>query len=400
MIRPSMQSSWIGPYVQPVPIRCRGALHFYSCQDAAGRPHVVVMAPYLARQDACARLRGLSRAHRLVAGLHVPGVAAESFEDATPWVALDCDAVADLEVVTDALRQSGQKPDFEQSSSLGKTLLETLARCHAVRDPESGEPVCLGSVSPANVLVGAGGSLWFVGFGAGPLHGAFVAPEVAAGATATPGADVYALTLFLRSMIHLTHMPSVARRVFGGRSIRGDAKLVALFAWSNLKILAGSPRHRPTAEATLERARSLWKLLGFSPDVAGFRAILKEAIRAEPRGMPASPGRPAPVRVVIRNGGEWLETPHGRHALGTRGPLRRVLVALAEAQTLRAGAALTVDDLLTAGWPGERPLPEAANNRVWVTISTLRKLGLGEVLQRWDGGYRLDPAVPCHFEAA
>jgi hypothetical protein len=77
-----------------------------------------------------------------------------------------------------------------------------------------------------------------------------------------------------------------------------------------------------------------------------------------------------------------------------------VLVALAEAQTLRAGAALTVDDLLTAGWPGERPLPEAANNRVWVTISTLRKLGLGEVLQRWDGGYRLDPAVPCHFEAA
>jgi hypothetical protein len=35
-----------------------------------------------------------------------------------------------------------------------------------------------------------------------------------------------------------------------------------------------------------------------------------------------------------------------------------------------------------------------------VTISTLRKLGLGEVLQRWDGGYRLDPAVPCHFEAA
>ncbi len=194
-------------------------------------------------------------------------------------------------------------------------------------------------------------------------------------------------------------MPSVAGRVFSGQSIGSDAKLLALFAWSNLKILAGAPRNRPTMAATLERARSMWKLLGFAPDVDGFRQTLRDAVGAEPQGAVSVAGPRGPARVVIRKGGEWLETPNGvRHALGRRGPLRRVLVALAEAQT--RGAALTVDDLLSAGWPGERPLPEAANNRVWVTISTLRKLGLGDVLQRWDGGYRLDPSVPCHFEAA
>jgi hypothetical protein len=101
---------------------------------------------------------------------------------------------------------------------------------------------------------------------------------------------------------------------------------------------------------------------------------------------------------MLGRDGEWLETPNGmRHALGTRRPLRRLLVALAEARRDRAGAALTVEEMLQAGWPGEDPLPEAGHNRVYVAVSTLRKLGLGELLQRWDGGYRLDPDVQCQF---
>jgi hypothetical protein len=279
--------------------------------------------------------------------------------------------------------------------------METLVRCHAARDPESGRPVCLGSMSAGNLLVAPDGALWLVGFGAGPLNGAIVAPEVAAGGPATPGADVYALTLFLRSQISFTRLPSVLGRVFSGQSFRSDARFLALLAWSNLKILAGSPQGRPTMDEALDRARRMWRLLGFDPDVARFRRLVVEALSVEPQRLSGGVPAPGPARVVIRRGGEWLETPNGaRHALGRRGPLRRVLLALAEAQGSRAGAALSVDDLLTAGWPGERPLPEAANNRVWVTISTLRKLGLGDVLQRWDGGYRLDPSVPCHIEAA
>jgi hypothetical protein len=73
-------------------------------------------------------------------------------------------------------------------------------------------------------------------------------------------------------------------------------------------------------------------------------------------------------------------------------------VALAEAHRDRAGAALTVDELVHVGWPGENPIPRAGTNRVYVAISTLRGLGLGPLLQRWDNGYRLDPTVPCRFE--
>jgi hypothetical protein len=53
-----------------------------------------------------------------------------------------------------------------------------------------------------------------------------------------------------------------------------------------------------------------------------------------------------------------------------------------------------VPELLEAGWPGERVLPDAGANRVYVALATLRKMGLKEVLKSNDSGYFLDPAVP------
>jgi hypothetical protein len=397
----AMPEGWIEGYREPVPIRCRGALHFYSCRDSTSdRLHVVVMAPFLAHDEARRRLAGLARLHRLVAGAHVPGVGAESIDGPTPWVALDCDAVADLEVLTDFVRQSGDRPPYERTSTLGKTLMETLSRVHRTRDPDTGGDACLGSLSSSNVLFGADGRMWIVGFGAGPLSGAVVAPEVGAGGPATPSGDVYALTVFLRSQMPFTRLPPVVRRVFSGTSIRSDAKLLVLLAWSNMKVLAGPPRGRPTMDVSLAQAKKAWRMLGVEPDVAGFREWAASVIAAEPNRLPDAPRQSRTRQILLGHDGEWLETPNGmRHSLGRRRPLRRLLLALARAHA--AGApALSVDDLLEAGWPGERPLPEAGSNRVWVAISTLRKLGLGEILQRWDGGYRLDPAVPCRVERA
>ncbi|MEQ1569632.1 MAG: hypothetical protein ABMA64_28615, partial [Myxococcota bacterium] len=75
----------------------------------------------------------------------------------------------------------------------------------------------------------------------------------------------------------------------------------------------------------------------------------------------------------------------------TRRPsLRRIVHALAAGA--REGRALGLDDVLAAGWPGERVVPRAATNRVYVAVATLRKLGLAVVTT--DDGYRLDPAVP------
>ncbi len=61
------------------------------------------------------------------------------------------------------------------------------------------------------------------------------------------------------------------------------------------------------------------------------------------------------------------------------------------------GKALTADDLLEAGWKGEKMIPSAAKNRLYVTIATLRKIGLKDVLRGGDEGYLLDPAVPCRM---
>jgi len=53
-----------------------------------------------------------------------------------------------------------------------------------------------------------------------------------------------------------------------------------------------------------------------------------------------------------------------------------------------------------AGWPGERIAPKAAADRVYAAVGALRKLGLGSVLVRLDGGYALSPEVPIALASA
>lgn len=69
--------------------------------------------------------------------------------------------------------------------------------------------------------------------------------------------------------------------------------------------------------------------------------------------------------------------------------LRRVLLALVRERLAHPGRALSSDRLLADGWPGERVIPEAAGNRVRVTMSRLRSLGLREIISSRDDGYLL-----------
>ncbi|MCP4810779.1 MAG: hypothetical protein GY913_11185 [Proteobacteria bacterium] len=70
--------------------------------------------------------------------------------------------------------------------------------------------------------------------------------------------------------------------------------------------------------------------------------------------------------------------------LSRRGPARRILWRLA------LDGPGDADALIEAGWPGERIRWQAAKNRLHVTLSLLRKLGLKDVLVCVDGVYRLD----------
>lgn len=395
-----MTDRWIGSFGSPVPIRCRGPLHLYTARHGSrDKPALVVMAPNLPVEEAREQLGELARLHRLVASEHVPDVLVADVEANPPWVALDCDAVGDVETLTDYIRQTGEKVDIVLATALGKTIIETLIRVHETRDPRTARPVCLGALAPSNIVFGPDGETWLVGFGAGPFSGASIAPEVAAGSGPTPSADVYALTLFLRSQAGFVRLPRVLRRVVAGDSF-ANTKMMMLYVWSNLQILAGPARSRPTMAEVLAHARSFWKVLGFvEPDVEGFAGLVARAMSVDGDRLEDGPPSTGAPCILMGPEAAWLETPNRmRHTLRARRPLRRLLLALANAHRDHPGRAVYVDELLDAGWPGESPLPEAGNNRVYVAISTLRKMGLADHLQRWDGGYRLDPNVRCRFE--
>ena len=74
--------------------------------------------------------------------------------------------------------------------------------------------------------------------------------------------------------------------------------------------------------------------------------------------------------------------------------MRRIVAALIRAREERAGVALPLQRVVEAGWPDERIEPEAAADRAYGAISTLRRMGLRGWLLGFDDGYALDPAAP------
>ncbi|MCB9686183.1 MAG: tetratricopeptide repeat protein [Alphaproteobacteria bacterium] len=98
-----------------------------------------------------------------------------------------------------------------------------------------------------------------------------------------------------------------------------------------------------------------------------------------------------PTTLRLAADGDWYELAGRRVDLRRRGPMRRLLVALARAR----GEVLSTDDLIELGWPEERILPDAARMRLHTAVRTLRKTGLGELIETVEGGYRLSPGTVC-----
>jgi tetratricopeptide (TPR) repeat protein len=89
-------------------------------------------------------------------------------------------------------------------------------------------------------------------------------------------------------------------------------------------------------------------------------------------------------------GGAWQDL-RDRHAV------RRLLVKLVEQQRAAPGRGLSLAELQEAGWPGERILPEAASNRIYVAFNQMRKIGFKPWLKKDGDGYSLDPSLPVHY---
>jgi predicted ATPase len=98
--------------------------------------------------------------------------------------------------------------------------------------------------------------------------------------------------------------------------------------------------------------------------------------------------------LVVSRSARRFRPPHGTLvSLATRRAPRLILQALADARDKDSTRAMTGDDLLDAGWPGERVHPEAGAARVYTAVATLRRMGLRGVLIRRDDGYLLDPRI-------
>jgi MoxR-like ATPase len=106
----------------------------------------------------------------------------------------------------------------------------------------------------------------------------------------------------------------------------------------------------------------------------------------------------AAAALSLAADGSWLRTAGADPiSLRRRENLSLLLRALVGARRDRPGSALAVDDLFRAGWPGQRADARSAAGRVYVALTSLRNLGLREVLRRDDAGYLLDPDSPIEI---
>lgn len=139
-------------------------------------------------------------------------------------------------------------------------------------------------------------------------------------------------------------------------------------------------------------------------DVRLARRALRRAVDAATRGdapvVAATPldGPPPdgpPDALAVCAHGRWFRAPQGEVVSMARWrPLQRLLERLAERREIAPGEPLSVEALVSAGWPGERVPPKAGATRVYTAIASLRRLGLRDYLLREDRGYLLRTDVP------
>ena len=99
----------------------------------------------------------------------------------------------------------------------------------------------------------------------------------------------------------------------------------------------------------------------------------------------------APATILARSGAWFEREGEDRVRLDRRPSLSLILAGLVERMEQDPGSPLSVSQLLALGWPGEEVLEPAGSNRVYVAVTSLRKLGLKDVIRRSKLGYWLDP---------
>ncbi len=359
-----------------------------SRDEATGRGllRVTARAPHSA---SVARLRDAAEGHRAISHPHVARVWDADLDAPHPTLRFDIDAVADGEDVVARIAAHRDPLPFDAATGFIDAYASALVTAHATVSSITGRPLCLGVVGWPCFLFDTSGHFALVGFGAplalerSPLSpGAFAAPDVVAGAAVTPGADVLAFTLMQRASLSLVALPEALSRVFASAPTPDDLRLASSMAAANFRLFVGSADRRPSADAMRALLHRTWRRLGVTPDLARYREIVGGYLRDA-----------TPTVLRVARDGAWFEFGASqRVSLSRRAALRRVLEALTRA-TNEGAPSVSVAALVSAGWPGERMRVDSGAARVYVALSTLRRLGLSDAIERYDEGYRVRPDV-------
>ncbi len=99
----------------------------------------------------------------------------------------------------------------------------------------------------------------------------------------------------------------------------------------------------------------------------------------------------APVLRVARDGSSFAIDGQAVVDLSAQPLLAKLLAELAGLHASERGATRSIEALFALGWPGERAAASSVEDRVRAVVKRLRKLGLGDVLETKDGGFRIAP---------
>jgi hypothetical protein len=395
---------WLGRYEHPLPLRTRGPFQLASTTRVLDAKPCVVLTPGPSADPTrvADALAEIERVHALLDHPCIPRVTERGVVEGTPYLELDCDAVIDgadlYRLVTDAGRTLLQ----ESADGFISSLCQAMQSAHATVDPERKGPVCLGRLSIANLLFSPEGRFYLIGYGRNfpvendrGIHDGWVttfqAPEVAFGGEATPSGDYVALLLFARSLLPVVEMSAVISRIVRGDIHPHDQELVEHLRWHDQHVIGAPVGRRKSiaeAQAVTDQIR---RLSGSTPDPEAFKSFISELVRRPaPRRAEVGATPESTPNLVVGFDVSWVVGPDGQqHLLGR--PHGRIMAAFIERHREAPGTALTTQDLLQAGWPGERVVAEAGVNRVYVALTQLRRMGLRSVLEYSEGGYRLAP---------
>ncbi|MGK3963607.1 hypothetical protein WMF38_05470 [Sorangium sp. So ce118] len=398
--------------MNPRRIRCRDGFHVVSATRAGDARACVVIVPgpatSAARADAA--FAEIERVHALLDHPLIPKVAARGVADGTPYIELACDAVIDGVDFTSLLNDARRKVPPGSAAGLVASLYKAMQAAHAVTDPKRGRPVCIGRVSCADVLFSREGRWYLIGYGRdAPLEGAgqeqadrvleFQAPEVAAGGEPTPAGDDTALSLLALSLRH-----AVQGSAASARDVARDTRAIDLDpserpGGRERSVRPAPAQARKSVEGT-DAASDFLRLVvpcSEAPDPEGFASLVASVLAGWAPPPLSSDAAPAcPPTLFLGFEVRWIATEDGvKHTLGHA--LSRIVTALVDRHDEAPDASLSLQELLDAGWPGERPMAEAGANRVYVALTQLRRMGLRDVIQRSEHGYRLAPRAVIRF---